>query len=180
MTSAFQFHNVSWLSSFQVDVLDLSFLSVFNNALSTVWVILRRWNKRESRNAYKIFIVKLEGKRTFRRPRRRWEGNNKINLKERVCESVDWFQLVHDRIEWEALLCTVMNLRVPKTGWISCSAEGLSPIHVLNYRTYRIECWTNNWENCRRQRPWPILKYNISVCIRECHENSRDRRQPPY
>jgi hypothetical protein len=35
-----------------------------------------------NRNIYKIFVVKLEGKRSLRRPRRRWVYNNKIDLGE--------------------------------------------------------------------------------------------------
>jgi hypothetical protein len=36
----------------------------------------------EKRNAYKILIGKLEGKRPRRRPRRRWEDNIKLDLRE--------------------------------------------------------------------------------------------------
>jgi hypothetical protein len=33
------------------------------------------------RNAYKILIGKLEGKRPLARPKHRWEGNIKMDLK---------------------------------------------------------------------------------------------------
>jgi hypothetical protein len=33
------------------------------------------------RNAYRIFVVKPEGKRSLGKPRLRWVGNTKINLK---------------------------------------------------------------------------------------------------
>jgi hypothetical protein len=36
----------------------------------------------EKRNAYKILVVKPEGKRPLGRPRRRWENNIKIYLRE--------------------------------------------------------------------------------------------------
>jgi hypothetical protein len=36
------------------------------------------------RNAYKILVVKHEGKRLLWRPRRRWEDNIKMDLKEIV------------------------------------------------------------------------------------------------
>jgi hypothetical protein len=35
------------------------------------------------RNAYKILVRRPEGKRPPRRPRRRWEKNNKTDLRER-------------------------------------------------------------------------------------------------
>jgi hypothetical protein len=34
----------------------------------------------EKRNAYRIFVGKLEGKRELGRPRRRWEDNIKVDL----------------------------------------------------------------------------------------------------
>jgi hypothetical protein len=36
----------------------------------------------ETRNAYKILVGKPEGKRRLGRPRRRWEHNIKMNLRE--------------------------------------------------------------------------------------------------
>jgi hypothetical protein len=37
---------------------------------------------REKRNAYRILVGKAEGKRQLGRPRRRWLGNIKIDLRE--------------------------------------------------------------------------------------------------
>jgi hypothetical protein len=51
----------------------------------------------EIRNAYKIFVRKPEGKRPRGRPRRRWEDNIRMDLKEIVWEGVDWIHLVQDR-----------------------------------------------------------------------------------
>jgi hypothetical protein len=44
---------------------------------------------REVKNAYKILIGKSEGKRPLGRPRRRWEDNIKIDLREMGLEVVD-------------------------------------------------------------------------------------------
>jgi hypothetical protein len=38
----------------------------------------------EMRNAFKIFVIKLEGKRPLRKPRRRWDDNIRMNLRE-IC-----------------------------------------------------------------------------------------------
>jgi hypothetical protein len=38
----------------------------------------------EITNSYKILVGKPEGKRSLGRPKCRWEGTNKINLKERM------------------------------------------------------------------------------------------------
>ena len=56
---------------------------------------------------------KPEGKRPLERPRRRWEGNIKMDLHEVGCGSVEWIELAPDRDSWRALVTAIMNLRVP-------------------------------------------------------------------
>jgi len=51
---------------------------------------------REMRIAYKIFARKLEGKRPHWRPRRRWKGNIRLELMERVCKVMDWMHQCQD------------------------------------------------------------------------------------
>ena len=53
---------------------------------------------------------KPEGKRTLRRPRRRWVDNIKVDLQE-VGGGGDWMELAQDRERWRALVNTVMNFR---------------------------------------------------------------------
>jgi hypothetical protein len=36
----------------------------------------------EKRNAYRVLVGKPQGKRPLKRPRRRWEGNIKMDLRE--------------------------------------------------------------------------------------------------
>jgi hypothetical protein len=60
------------------------------------------------------FIGKPEGKSTLERPRRKWEDNNKIDLKEIGREGADLNHLVQDRDLWRAVVETVMNLWVPQ------------------------------------------------------------------
>jgi hypothetical protein len=36
----------------------------------------------EERNMYKVFMGKPEGKRPLERPRRRWEGGSRMDIKE--------------------------------------------------------------------------------------------------
>jgi hypothetical protein len=49
-----------------------------------------------------------DGNRELERPRRRWEDNNEIVLREMGCEGVNWICLAHDRDEWLALMITVI------------------------------------------------------------------------
>jgi len=47
------------------------------------------------------------------RPRRRWENNIKVDLKEVGCGGMDWIKVAQDRDRWQALVNAVMNLQVP-------------------------------------------------------------------
>jgi len=55
---------------------------------------------------------KPEGKRQFGTPRRRWEDNIKMDLKEVDGEGMDWIDLTQDRDRRWAFVNPVMNLRV--------------------------------------------------------------------
>jgi hypothetical protein len=67
----------------------------------------------EKRNAYRILVGNPEGKRPLGRPRRRWEDNIKMDLREIEWGVMDWIDLAQDRDQWNALVNTVVNLRVP-------------------------------------------------------------------
>ena len=65
------------------------------------------------RNAYRFLVGKPESKRPLGRPRRRWEDNIKMDLREVGCDPRDWIYLTEDRDNWRAYVSAVMNLRVP-------------------------------------------------------------------
>jgi hypothetical protein len=67
----------------------------------------------EGRDVYMILVGRPEGKRPLRRPRRRWEDNIKLDLREIGIDGANWIQLAQDRVQWQACVNTVMNLRVP-------------------------------------------------------------------
>jgi hypothetical protein len=67
----------------------------------------------EKRNAYMILVGKTEGKRPLGRPRRRWEDNIRMYLREIGWGGMDWIDLAQDRDQWRALVNTVMNFCVP-------------------------------------------------------------------
>jgi hypothetical protein len=61
----------------------------------------------------RALVWKPEGKRPLGRPRRRWQDNIKIDLREVGCGGVDWIELAQDRDRWQAFVNVVMSLRVP-------------------------------------------------------------------
>jgi hypothetical protein len=64
-------------------------------------------------NVYRVLVGRPEGKRPLGRPRRRWEDNIKIDLREIGIDGVNWIQLAYDRVQKRTFVNTVMNLRVP-------------------------------------------------------------------
>ncbi|KAJ4439562.1 hypothetical protein ANN_07689 [Periplaneta americana] len=66
----------------------------------------------ESRNAYSVLVGRPEGKRPLGRPRRRWEDDIKIDLREVGYDDRDWINLAQDRDQWRAYVRAAMNLRL--------------------------------------------------------------------
>ena len=67
----------------------------------------------DGRVVYRVLVRKPEGRRPLGRPRRRWEENIRMDLREVGCGCVDWMELAQDRDRWRELVSTTMNLRVP-------------------------------------------------------------------
>ena len=53
------------------------------------------------------------GKRPLGRPRRRWEDNIRINLKEIGINTRNWVDSAKDRDYWRALVNAALKLQVP-------------------------------------------------------------------
>ena len=67
----------------------------------------------QSRNAHRVLVGKPEGKRPLGRPRRRWEDNIKMNLREVGCDDGDFIDLAQNKIQRLAYVRAVLILRVP-------------------------------------------------------------------
>jgi hypothetical protein len=67
----------------------------------------------EVKGAYNILVGRPEGRRPLGKPRRRWEDNIKMDLRQIGFGYVDWIHLSQDRDRWRAVVKTIMNLRVP-------------------------------------------------------------------
>jgi hypothetical protein len=67
----------------------------------------------EGRGVYRVLVGKPEGRRPLGRPKRRWEDNFRMDLREVGFGCMDWMELAQDRDRRRALVSAVMNLLVP-------------------------------------------------------------------
>ena len=65
------------------------------------------------KNVYRLLVGKPEGQGPLGRPKRRWEHNIEMDLREVGCDPGDGIDLAEDRDQWRAYVKEVMNLRVP-------------------------------------------------------------------
>jgi hypothetical protein len=61
------------------------------------------------KNAFRLLVGKPDGKRLLERPRRRWVGNIKTDLREIGCDGMDCIDLAQARDQWRVLVNTMMN-----------------------------------------------------------------------
>jgi hypothetical protein len=67
----------------------------------------------EGRGVYGVLVGRPEGKKPLGRPRHRWEDNIKLDLREKGIDGANWIHLAQDRVQRQAFVNTMMNLRVP-------------------------------------------------------------------
>jgi hypothetical protein len=54
----------------------------------------------DRRGVYRVLVGRPEGKRPLGRPRRRWEDNIKMDLREIGIDGVNWIRLAQDNVQW--------------------------------------------------------------------------------
>ena len=67
---------------------------------------------KEGRSASKILTGTPAGKRPLRRPKRRWEGNIRTDIKEMGINTRNWVDSAQDRDYSRSLVNAVLILRV--------------------------------------------------------------------
>ena len=67
----------------------------------------------EGSSAFKILTGKPTGKRPLGRPRRRLEGNIRMDHEEIGINAGNWVDSAQDRDYWRALVNTALTVRVP-------------------------------------------------------------------
>jgi hypothetical protein len=66
-----------------------------------------------NRNVCMVLVGNPERRRPLGKPRRRWEDNIKIYLREVGWGGMDCIDLAQDRDQWTTLVSTIMYFRVP-------------------------------------------------------------------
>jgi hypothetical protein len=89
-----------------------------HNIVRVIKSIRMRWAGRvarmeEGKDVYRVLVGRPEDKRPLRRPRRRWEDNIKMDLRNIRIDGANWIRLAQDRARWRAFVNTVMNLPFP-------------------------------------------------------------------
>ena len=62
---------------------------------------------------------KSEGKKSLERPRRRWEDNIEMDLREVGCDVGEWIHITEDRDQWRAYVWLIMNSGLLKSQLVS-------------------------------------------------------------
>ncbi|KAJ4438366.1 hypothetical protein ANN_14308 [Periplaneta americana] len=106
----------------------------------------------ESRNAYRVLVGRPEGKRPFGMPRRRWEDNIKMDLKEVGYDGRDWIDLAQDRDQWRAYVRAVMNLRTKSARSLIMDEENPTCINFEHPSSKRIQ---RDW-TLQKEMVWPV------------------------
>jgi hypothetical protein len=96
-------------------------LHILCSSPNIVRVIKSRWMKwaghmarvGDVRGVYRVLVGRPKGKRPLGRPRRRWEDNIKLDVREIGIDAANWIRLAQDRVQWWGFVRMVMNLRVP-------------------------------------------------------------------
>jgi hypothetical protein len=97
---------------------ELHSLHLSPNVVTVIKLRRMRWaghvaRMGKGRGVYRVLVVRPEGKGPLGRPRRRWENNIKLNVRETGIDGVNWIQLAQNRVQWRAFVSTIMNLQVP-------------------------------------------------------------------
>ncbi|KAJ4446154.1 hypothetical protein ANN_12847 [Periplaneta americana] len=89
----------------------------------------------ESKNAYRVLVGRPEGKDLWGGPRRSWEDNIKMDLREVGYDDRDWINLAQDRDRWRAYVRAGMNLQSALERIPNLSAEQSDGITVFRIST---------------------------------------------
>jgi len=62
---------------------------------------------------HRIFVGRPQGKKPLGRPRRKWEDNIKMEVRETGIDGANWIRLAQDMGQWRVFVNTANNFRIP-------------------------------------------------------------------
>jgi hypothetical protein len=68
----------------------------------------------QGRGIFRVLVRRPQSKRPLGRPRRRWEDDIKLDLREIGIDGANWIHLAQDRVHWRVLVNTVMKFLFPR------------------------------------------------------------------
>jgi hypothetical protein len=108
----------------------------------------------EGRGVYRVLVGRSEGKRPLGRPRRRWEDNIKLHLREIGIDGANWIRLAQDRVQWRA--CEHGNEpsdSISKAGY--CLTNRVAISFSKNILYHGVSTFVRNWNNeLRKTEPF--------------------------
>jgi hypothetical protein len=88
---------------------------------------------------------KILRERSLGKTRRRWVHNIIMDLREIWWKGVDRVHLSQDKDQWQALVETIMNFRVPKTGGENFSTSSATISFSFSTELVKVEMLHSNW-----------------------------------
>ncbi|KAJ4449261.1 hypothetical protein ANN_00658 [Periplaneta americana] len=115
----------------------------------------------ESRNACRVLVGRPEGKRPLGMPRRRWEDNIKMDLREVGYDDRDWINLAQDRDRWRAYSHNEPSGSLKAI----CNKGGYVPVFIFPNEEKLRQAWIRKIP----RKHWQPSKWAV-VCIYHFHE----------
>jgi hypothetical protein len=130
----------------------------------------------ENRNAYRILMGEPEGKRPLGKPRRRWEDNIKMDVREIWWGRMDWIDLAQDRDQWRA--CRVpQNVGKFLNGCSTGGFSSRSQLHGVSWSDLLL--WSKHLhlldtlQNRYMQQWLPVVSCAVTVSMVESDTDTR-------
>ncbi|KAJ4443996.1 hypothetical protein ANN_05785 [Periplaneta americana] len=124
----------------------------------------------ECRNAYRVLVRRPEGKRPLGRPRRRWEDNIKMDLREVGYEDREWINFGQDRDRWRAYVRAAMNLRGKTHVFVhlpsSATVPGITTFRNISIRIHSLRALPRTLLHLGRAIGMDPVPYEIRKGIR--------------
>jgi hypothetical protein len=67
----------------------------------------------DGRDVYRFLAGSLEMRRSLEWPRRRWEDDINMDLREIGIDGANWILLAQNKVQWRVSVSTAMNFQVP-------------------------------------------------------------------